>query len=132
MLKKLYKNYILIKDLVHFMLIVVLILLGWLVIVRKYYDFFLVSFYLLYVAQIIGGIYLINHRHEYFRHRILKDLILERNVLSLLALLVVFGIVMMHRFGITFAIILIVYFFLMLVIIQTTLVALEVRKHQLK
>ena len=116
------------KDLYNFIAVLTLILLGMLIITIFFFDFLLISFYLLYIAEIFSIVYLIKNQHNTLNEKDNKTLIKERNLFVILILLFIGVIYLLNLTNLSYALIFVFVLYLMNLITQLYLIKKSIKK----
>lgn len=114
----------------NFISIILLIMSGLMYLTRYYFDFLLISFYFLYVAEVFGIIYLIKNKDLNFAYRTIEDLQIEKKVLSYLFIFLNILMYVFYKFNIAYPIILVIFFFELIILTEIVLVKNELEQKQ--
>ncbi len=115
---KLFLRYKQRQDLYHFMALITLMLLGFIVIAVYFFDLLLLAFYLLYVSEILVMYYIIKKQDDIFRDRDEDILIKEKNALIIMSFLLSGLIILLGMSPLTNVIVFVVVLFLVITMIQ--------------
>lgn len=110
------------KDFYNFLILLSIILFGMLVLTIFFFDFLLISLYLLYVSEILSIVYIIKKQYYYFYDRSYDSLLKERLFLIGSTVSLCFVIFVLDLFNISWAIVLVVILFALTLLVQLFLV----------
>lgn len=119
------------KDFYNFIILLCVILIGMLVLTIFFFNFLLISLYLLYVAEILSIAYIVKNKYYYFYDRSYESLLKERLFLIGSAISLCIIIFVLDLFNISWAIILVVILFMLTLLVQLFLVHNHLEKYKI-
>lgn len=110
------------SDMYNFVIVLTLILFGMLIITIFFFDFLLISFYLLYIAEILSITYLVKNKQNIVKDKDKDLLTKERNLFFLLIILFIVLIYLLSITNLSYSIIFIFVLYLLNLLTQFSII----------